>query len=542
MPLAYLVFTVNFYNCVYHGKTQHKASEWPPPWFRLYNAIVDSLTRLEDPEYAITITDMSQAKWDMEKHRPYFSVLERLGPPQIVAARPAGKTVSCTEYVPNNDLDIHGGSKEQVSYNHRKLQYSRTAMEVVHTPLPVDKALRSVQYVFAFDTEDGVPADFMNWLHRACMAISVVGTGRDSATCRASLLTDYTPALSDKMLLWLPYKAPAEAFAKNSGTPIHRIPTAGCTDQLEEIALRRKSGGSRGEAQAVKNFIYHPSDVRLPQPWAVFKLNRLDDEDLFAEFHVTDAYHVSHAVALAAHKTWTRELMPDDDNLILGHLGCKIADYEGPPVQRMSFLPLPTVDMYKVRAIRRIMVTAPFGREKEVAWAADALDGKVVNLTIAGRERGFRLTHVCDHRSPRIPKDHSLVRRFIGPFSSWDSVTPVMFRNWPSTKPEPGDTPQYNRCHRFREALVEAARNACSDGGFPPDSVLQMGVETGFAKFKGVMAPQVFRCWPENRYKGQMLAFMSMTLKSPVIGPVTVGCSPHMTGMGLMVGNIASDK
>lgn len=178
--------------------------------------------------------------------------------------------------------------------------------------------------------------------------------------------------------------------------------------------------------------------------------------------------------------------------------------------QQFSYIPLPSIGHDHADAmIRRVMIVAPFGRDKFLGHLADQLDG--VQLEPEGGGQGPVLDYV---------RSDGVVRRYLGPSRAWASVTPVILPGHDDHKP--AKTVKLIEKLLLQSGIEQACQFTWSA---LPNFKNCLAAYTGNARIATYFRP--------DHLKGLTSVHIRITFDNPVPGPLSIGAGRHC-GLGML--------
>ena len=384
--VAELRISVRFLQPYSHGRGDDGLPEWPPSPLRLFQALVASgVGRQVDPSLRSRAIDALH--W-----------LEIRAAPEVVAPAAEPGAAPLRLFVPDNVGDkvakswSGGGEANLADYRTEKdVRVMRLAGEVVH---------------FVYRDIEGLDLHF-EALVAAARSLTHLGWGVDQVVGDAA--RDGCNMEGER---WLP--------GRRGGTVL-RVPVPGTFSALENKHaqfLGRLEGGTFHPVSPLAAFAtaaYARATDIEPRPCAAFRLrDPRSGGQLWLEptRRARDvAAWTRHAAAIAC-EAWP---FGPVNSLVLGHEEQQGAS--GRPRARFSFLPLPTINprLDRSEGIARVLIAAPPGKEKEVAWAQSHL---------AGRELVWK-GKVVAYLEPLLASDWVL-RQYVATSDRWSTVTPVV--------------------------------------------------------------------------------------------------------------------
>jgi len=420
MPF-YLCLSVTLHDASFHGRRDDDVPEWPPSPLRIFQALVAAAASRLEPQFdGPTVAALG---W-----------LESLDPPEILA--PVGRTASLAYrlYVPNNAGDLV--TKDWAAGNTDSSVASlRTGKDVRPTRLVGGDAFtggNTVRFLWKLPTfpPESV-GECIASLSAVARKITHVGWGIDMAAGHAGLVDEreITEFRGDpRSVRWTP-----DAFGTPLRVPqpesVRRPSTFRSLVGRHNAFTRRMTGGKPHDVPPLTAFrvVGYRCATDPPVPsFAAFSLLKPDASG-FRSFNppretMVVAAMMRHAASVGARALgWPAEKVA---SFILGHgeePGQPHRPVHGP---RFGYIPLPTIEPRRteharvVGSIRRGLVVVHGGSgEDELQQLARLLSG--TDLIPEGTDRPVALLS-------RIPKSDKVVACYIGPASTWATVTPVI--------------------------------------------------------------------------------------------------------------------
>ena len=474
--MTHLCISVHWLDDRYHGLMSRVGPpEWPPSPFRLFQALVASAAR--------TGSLNGQTGVALER-------LQTLGPPVIIAPQARPGTV-ITRFVPNNDGDLVPDRQNRL--------IGKTSRPTLLGSRP------TIHYLWPVDES----APWAGRLIEAARGISCFGWGIDMAFGDGRVLNDSEVGRLAGVR-WYPHPS----TQRDQG--VLRVPTE---ESMADLRRAHKSALERIEHEyplrsvdkpKVFGQVYYASSERpLGKPYAIFALRVGDDAFCHPHaklIHVAGMTRRASIRAMEAYPPGNRDPSWVEE-FVAGHRKERADDHE-----QFSYIPLPSIGHEHADAIiRRVMISAPFGREEELRHLADQLDG--VRLQQEGGDEGPILER---HRTDGV------TRLYVGTSRQWGSVTPVIL---------PGhDDHKASKTMR----LIERA-------------LRQSGIEQA-CTFTWGSTPNFPHCLTAHKYdrskrhvgyyrpdhlEGLTAAHLRLTFEHPVTGPLSIGAGRHC-GLGVL--------
>lgn len=496
MP-AHLQLTVTFLDPepAFHGRGDGGEPEWPPSPLRAFQALVAAAAnRFRPATFDGAVGD--PLRW-----------LERQ-PPPVVLCPPAHPGTPVRTAVPNNDLDKWARRLARGQEPDKQPSELKTLKTVRPTWL---RGGTAVQYLWRL-ADDTRPADgTVHALRDLAGGLTHLGWGVNQAVGHVELL-DAEPPPDPAAERWEPV---------GGDTPL-RVPRPGTLADLvsrHTAFLRRNEAAGYDPAPPLSVYerVGYRNAAQPPsRPWAAFELLNPDPEvggrvafDPAGRTRDVAAW-VRHAVAQVC-AGWP---FPDDpvERFVHGHDGPGPAKGAGAD-RRFQYLPLPTIERRgdrgeAVGAIRRALVAAPPGCERQVEWVRRRLSGQPLEWD--GRVVG--LLH-------RLTDGDWVRRQYTRASAGWSTVTPVVL-------------PGYD--DRDRGATEGLLWRAFEQAGLAPEALagaeaewravgFRAGVEPA-RRFRVPETPVEFGRWPRYHVR--------VRFARPVAGPLAVGAGRYR-GFGL---------
>jgi CRISPR-associated protein Csb2 len=520
-----LRITVRFLDSepAFHGRRDGGESEWPPSPLRLFQALVDAAANrwreLQFNEYA----------------KPALAWLQRLPSPAIIApTHHVGTPFRLS--VPNNDLDspaaVWARGAEPVK-PHRPVDL-RTMKTVQPSRLRIGNGEKgdAIHYFYPLPP-GGCP--HLEVLQTATRSVTHLGWGIDMVAADADVISEADAA-----------KLPGHRWrvVPAGGVPL-RVPKAGTLDDLlrkHAAFLGRLSNEGFKPVPPLSCFNvvgYSSPTVALPtpvRPIAAFEIHRtIEDQEKeenagkskFRPFHhvrrvATVAGMVRYATAAVARRVgWAEE---DVQGRIEGHgngdNGQATSD------DRLLYLPLPSITPNGVSGIRRVLVVGPPG------------------FDLAPLRRRLNGEELIDEDSKRpvamlsgIPVTDRNVTRFLGPATTWSTVTPVILPGYDDpdglrAKLKVRNTTaeeQQNLLGRLDARILALIWKAFYQAGWTADGLAGAEVEyRAVGWFRGLDLAKNYDL-PPLRFPRYHLR---IRFSRPVAGPVVIGAGRYR-GLGV---------
>ncbi len=389
--MTYLRLTIHWLDNRYHGLLGRDGPpEWPPSPYRLFQALVAGAARAGK----------------LDTLRESFLWLESLAPPLIVAP-PTRTGQVITHFVPNNDGDKKPNRQDRLTGK----SFQPTIM--------LDEP--SIHYLWQYESA----AREITGIIDAARSLICLGLGIDMAFAEARLITE-DDITSIPGIRWV-HKL---GVFREGG--MLRVPTVGSLDDLDRS--HQSAFGRFGtddvlrpvqKPTAFDRILYCSSERPIGRPYQLFTLRNADDE--FSRQSQAKLIHVAGMVRHAAIRA-LKEYPPPGlvnpekwvESFVAGH-----HDGNGDHRQ-LSYVPLPSVGHDHADCeIRRVMITAPFREDANLAHLAEQLDGNQLE-----REGGGD--------APILQRLHGdgVTRQYTRKSATWATVTPIILPGHDDHKPE----------------------------------------------------------------------------------------------------------
>lgn len=471
--MSHLCITVHWLEDRYHGLLSRDGPpEWPPSPFRLFQALVAGVAR-----HGSLDSHMGKA----------LTWLETLSPPLILAPESSpGQVVR--RFVPNNDADAKPDRQMRLT--------GKTSRPTLISAEP------EVHYLWPIDG----PCPGTEGTIQAARCISCLGWGIDMAYGEGGILEDEDVGQL-RGVRW----TPKPGVMSEDG--LLRTPKVGSMTDLRDAhqsALNRiehdKPLRTVEKPKVFDRILYASKEKPIGQPSVVFAL-RNEWGDFYSYAHAK-LIHISGMTRCVSIKAM-EEYPPRNieyrsgwvESFVAGHHANGQAGH-----QQFSYVPLPSIgDEHADALIRRVMVTAPFGREAELYHLAAQLDGLQLKPEDGG-EGAFL---------DRLRSD-GVVRKYLATARTWASVTPVILPGHDDRRPDK------------TVKLIERA-------------LAQSGVEQRCRYAWGPL-PNFKNCLTSAKYDrhnrrsgyfrpthldGLTAVHLRLGFEEPVTGPITVGAGRH---------------
>ncbi len=488
-----LIIEVRFVDGRYHG-----SGDWPPSPFRLFQALVAGAY---GGRWAHEAPDEKDAA---------FHWLEGLDPPHI-AAPPTRAGARVALFVPNNDLDAHGGDPLQIGdVRVRK----RLAPRMFDHDQPI-------VYAWPFANGEGVATTVCSLAER----LHTLGLGLDAAYARGET-TSWGEAEArlarHRGRVFLPGRG-----AANGAT----CPTDGSLDSLEQRHLA-----------AAQRFRRAGKEVRfanIPKP--CFRQIAYDSRTMELLFDLIGPeghswpYRFDRIVELteklrdaAAEKL--ERASPERAQLIRSVVVGSRASGEADKAARLRITPLPSIGhRHADRAIRRVLIEAPPNcplPASDIEWAFSgapivSAHGEILGELARAAERSMLVHYGAD--------DLALTRH-------WRTITPAALpqaasrrRMDPARVNERAEQKAGAERAREERSAAEAVRQALRHAGVLSD-IEMISVQREPFEVRGARA-ETFAAPP--RFPKERLWHVEVVLAEGRRGPLVIGDGRYL-GLGLM--------
>ena len=479
--MTHLCITVCWLDDRYHGLLNREGpSEWPPSPFRLFQALVAGVAR--------------HGKLDSDV-RASLDWLESLPAPLIVAPRScSGQTVK--RFVPNND-----GDKEP---DRQKRLTGKTSRPTILLGVP------EIHYLWPHAGADPKAAGAIE----ASRCLSCLGWGIDMAYGDGQLLDDQQIGnLSG--VRWYPKPG---TFREDG---LLRVPIGGSMMDLlnaHQSALNRIEHGKPlrtvDKPRIFDQVFYTSAERPVGRPCVVFALRTVNDDTYrYAHAKLIHIAGMTRCASIKAMKEYSPAGVPEGwvESFVAGHRREGENEHK-----QFSYIPLPSIGHEHADAmIRRVMITAPFGCEAELRHLADQLDGVQLQPE-GGGERPALVPLGAD----------GVIRQYLGPSTTWASVTPVILPGHDDHKPA---------------KTVKLIEKALLHSGIEQSCQFTWSALPNFkncltAHKDGERSATYFR---PDHLKPLTAVHIRITFEHPVAGPLSIGAGRHY-GLGVLVA-IAED-
>ena len=520
--MTHLVLTVRFLDDRYHGLLDRGGPpEWPPSPFRLFQALVAGVARRgelvigPDTPKNMNFTDTGNA----------IGWLQKFDPPIIIA--PKSKTgQAITRFVPNNDGDK---------------KFDRQARLTAKPTIPTLFLLEpdqepEVHYVWDISGDSNAPVD---QLRDAARSLTTLGWGIDMAFADARR-ADAVTLQSLKGIRWYPKK---NAW-RNDGmlrTPAYDDETKECTlcdlRHCHHTAMNRIEHGKPlktvDKPKVFDRVLYTSAERPIGRPYDVFKLlDANGDSHRYPHaklIHVAGMVrHVAIERMKAVPPLWIEDSASWLETFVSGHRGNEEQH------QQLSFVPLPSIGHEHADAlIRNVLLIAPLGRERELEYVSERLNGEELKpddqIRSIGIEKPSPIPQAILLNRFTPPRGKFIANCYLGASNIWQTVTPVILDGY--NKKSKSDKPA--AIARQTEKLIRKA-------------LVRAGIETP-CEFTWQSFPFLKNCLSAHKYgrdgrhigyhrpahlKSLTAVHVRLTFTHPVPGPITIGAGRYC-GFGL---------
>jgi CRISPR-associated protein Csb2 len=477
--MTYLCITVRWLDERYHGLLNREGPpEWPPSPFRLFQAIVAGVARHEKLNSDVG----ASLAW-----------LETLGSPLILAPlASSGQVVQ--RYVPNNDGDAEPDrqrrltgktSRPTLMYGHPEVHY---LWQIENAPQDAHCAIEAARW------------------------ITCLGWGIDMAYGDGTILEEEEVGQLSGVR-WFP----KPGTIREDG--LLRVPKGGSMTDLKSAhksALNRIEHGKPlrtvDKPQVFDQVLYASTERPVSPPNVVFALrDERDDSYSYPHAKLIHIAGMTRSAAIKAMQAFPPRGVKDPaawvESFVAGHRSTGQGDH-----RQFSYVPLPSIGHKHADAmIRRVMITAPFGREAELYHLAEQLNGVQLRP-----ERGGEGPFLDRLRSD------SVTRMYLDPSRAWASVTPVILPGHDDHKPE-------KTVKLIERALVQAGiEQECTFtwGAVPYfNNCLTAAKHDGSNRRTGYFRPDYLN--------GLTAVHIRISFENPVTGPLIIGAGRHC-GLGVL--------
>ena len=483
-----LLLSVRFHHGRYHG-----AGDWPPAPARLFQALIAGVARGSH----ISEKDEQALQW-----------LEKL-PAPIIAAPRYQKGQNYTNYVPNNDLDKHGGDP-------RRVEKIRTAMEVRSYLFCKESPL-----LFLWSWEDTSSSeDYAQSICHVAEEMYQLGRGWDMAWAQGEILDS-----KDANKRLASYPGITYHPTANRSTLSLPHPQPGSLASLKQrFQLTKKrftySGKKQLFSQAPKPY-FAKTSYNAPSYYGVFELKTTDNQGDFVPLATTKS------VALT---TWIRnqastrlgEALPQKTQEIHNVLMGKREATESDKSMRVRITPLPSIGhKHADGALRRVLVDIPPNGTlptQDILWAFSGLEKTLssgeVHWSLQKSTNMSMLYHYgISNKEPQKS------------YRTWYSVTPVALTRPPRTKGEVSGSKRSDMNAKTQTAVKQALRHIGHH-----KAVESIEVQREPFHLHGQPAGEFAH---SSRFTKAHLYHVKITFQEPLTGPLIIGNGRYL-GLGLM--------
>lgn len=513
---SYLCISIRFLQPYSHGRDEKGDPEWPPSPLRVMQSLVAASAGRWN-ERCMLCHSAAAIRW-----------LESLPRPQIVAAQATPSDMPYRLYVPDNVADKVAASWSRG--HEASIADYRTEKDVLPARLEGD----AVHYLYRLNTSSTAWRDSVNILTVAARSITHLGWGIDMAVGDASVITD-EQATELSGLRWHP--------SPLGGTPL-RSPKAGTLDDLNRKHadfLGRVTDEGFRPVPPLRVFDvvrYRCQDQAIQRPYRVFKL--LDPNEDPARYPHAKLVHIAgmvrHQAIAAMLKDPPPWIAPSDRGAFVNRIiRGKRDPSAGNEHKQISYVPLPSIGHEHADGIiRNVMLLAPLGLERELAYLAERVDGEP--LEPEGEFEDCKAdslptdTYRAELRLFSPPKNKFIDICYLGMSRDWQTVTPVILDG--HNKKSKSDKP---------EAIArETERLICK-------ALQRASIETP-CEFTWQSAPFLKNCLSAHKYdrngrstgyhrpkhlKDLTAVHVRLKFEHPVTGPLAIGAGRHC-GFGVL--------
>lgn len=497
---THLRLTVTFIDPVpaFHGRGDGGEPEWPPSPLRAYQALVAAAAARLRPQ------NLEAAAGEA------FRWFEALPPPGIVCP-PAHRGTPVRTAVPNNDLDVWAKGLARRVVPDKQPSELKTLKTVHPTWLRGGAAVRYVWPLGENGPSDGV----FHTLRELAHHVTHLGWGVNQAVGHFELL-DAEPPADPAVERWEPA----------GGETVLRVPRPGTLADLcarHRASLRRiEEAGFDSTPQLSEYGQVGYRNVSDPagRLWAAFELLNPDtDEGGRVSFDPARrtrdvAAWVRHAVAGAC-ADWPFEADDPVERFVHGHAGPDRPAKGDGADQRFQYLPLPTINpaLSRVESVRRVLVAAPPGCERQVEWVRQRLSGRPLErLPTELRPGEDPVVGLLN----RLPDGDWVRRQYTRAGRDWSTVTPVLLPGF--------DDRDRGKCERLLWRAFEQA-------GLAPEALAGATADWRGVGYRAGVDP-AWKYQPADEAKHWPRYHVRVRFARPVAGPLAVGAGRYR-GFGL---------
>lgn len=495
-----LLLSVRLLDNRFHGlKANGEKPDWPPSCFRLFQAIVAGNACGE----SIPLDVANALQW-----------LETLPPPHVIVPRSHAGQVLLT-FVLNN---TEGRSRTQ--------KFIRpTLLNGEHL----------IEFAWHYDPTDTRVQDHPQTLLEAVRHIRAFGWGIDLAIGNGVLL-DTIPEGSESRLHFLPRNEPDAP-----GIDM-RVPRVGSLESLRDCYRQYIGRFESNEATVLESggplYQLWPYTSSVVRSHAVFKLVD-ENEDAFRYPHAK-LIHIAGMVRHLAIKAMDAEKgdpppwleNPADwvNRVVRGKRDVSSTDEH----RQFSYVPLASIGHEHADAlIRNVMIIAPMGMDRELAYLAERLNGEILKpegeFESCDADSKPVIPQRIELRKFTPPKGRFIDTCYLGTSRVWHTVTPMILDG--HNKKSKTDKPE--QIARQTEKLIRKA-------------LQRAGIETP-CEFTWQSIPFLKNCLSSHKYdrdgrhtgyhrpkhlKDLTAMHVRLTFTNPIPGPLAIGAGRHC-GLGI---------
>jgi CRISPR-associated protein Csb2 len=497
-----LLISIRFHDGRYHG-----TGDWPPSPARLFQALVAGVGQ-DGP-----LGDAAS------KHLEW---LEELAPPVIAAPVMSNGMTIPMHFVPNNDLDAHGGHAS-------KLGKTRTDFKV-WKPKLFDQQTAFL-YAWSFEETDR-DLDHAQCICECAERLYQLGRGIDQAWAIGEITG---PQKLDETLI--AYQGVVHRPTNGRHGNVLARPQQGSLKSLKD---RHESMGQRfkaqGQSQSVKlQFAQAPKPRFAPTAYdsppnrQVFELrSRTNQADLIGWplSRISNLVTEIRDGTVAKLKSALPEQEPQIEKCLVGRKADGKDDV--PKTARVRVLPLPSIgDVHADHAIRRVLVEVPAGcliRPDDVLWAFSGLE-------LASADTGS-----CPDSVLTATSEESMLRHYgvnDRAYTRWRTITPAVLSDAKRRRIEPTrrtaeakpGTERAKEQQQAAVAVILALRHAEIRAKLGTIRVQREPFEAH--------GERVEEFAPGTRFQKEQLWHVELIFTEPLSGPLIIGNGRYY-GLGLM--------
>jgi CRISPR-associated protein Csb2 len=519
--MSYLLITVHFFDDRYHGLLDRSGPpEWPPSPFRLFQALVAGVGRRGE---LVKGPDTSDNK-DVTDTGKAIGWLQTLAPPIIIA--PKSKTGrGITRYVPNNDGDNPARFDRQSRLKEKPTIPTLFLLEPDQNP--------EVHYVW--DIGDGLNAP-VDRIRDAARSLTTLGWGIDMAFADAER-ADETKLQLLKGVRWYPkldawrnqgmLRTPTYVRYENGTTECTLCDLRHCHASAMNRIEHGKPLRTVEKPKVFDRVLYTSTERPIGRPYAVVRL--LDPNQDPYRYPHAKLIHIAGMVRHVAIQqmqddppSWIKDQPSWINRVVRGKRDESAVDAH----RQFSYVPLPSIGHEHADAmIRNVMIVAPLGMDRELAYLAERLNGEFLNPEddpeSCESDSKPQISEPIELLKFNPPTGKFIATRYLGTSKVWQTVTPVILPGHNDHKPQK------------TVKLIERA-------------LQQSGIETP-CEFTWQSIPFLKNCLSAHKYdrhgrhtgyhrpahlKHLSAVHVRLTFTHPVPGPITVGAGRHC-GFGL---------